>query len=347
MTPYVIFALPRSRTKWLSCFLTHSAWRCGHDELLHCRSLADVKSWLSQDDTGTVETAAAPFWSLLPPNVRVVTVRRPVEGVMGSLAKVLRFEPPVMRALIGRLDRKLDQLEARLPNVRRFEFDDLAQEETCAALFQHCLSLPHDHDWWQAHDSLNIQVNIQHELRYYTAHKPQLEKLARVAYHEIVRGMRRRPVQPPDGVTFQQETLHQAFTDPSAQWLMTQECAQLGEDPQAWRGMNLPLFERLEAKGNLHIFTARSNGRMFGYIVSAVGEAYHGRDQLEAEQVSFFAAPGWTGLGRKLQHAAIEDLRAQGVDRVMMFQPDSARVGLLYRRLGAQQTGQRYVLELG
>ena len=50
--------------------------------------------------------------------------------------------------------------------------------------------------------------------------------------------------------------------------------------------------------------------------------------------------------GRKLQHAACQDLRRRGVNRVLMFQPDSTRVGLLYRRLGAKETGQRYVLEL-
>lgn len=263
---------------------------------------------------------------------------------MASLAKVLRFEEPVMRALITRLDRKLDQIEARIPGVRRFEFADLAQEATCARLFEHCLPYVHDYVWWAEHDKLNIQVNLPAELRYYMAHRPQLEKLARIAQHETLRGMR-RPVEL-DGITFQQEPLGHAFTDPDGRRLMAEECVMLGEAPEAWQQMNIPLLSRLEAKGQLHIYTARSNGRMFGYIVSAIGEAFHARDQAEAEQVSFFADPAWPGLGRKLQHAAIEDLRARGIDRVMMFQPDSTRVGLLYRRLGAQQTGQRFVLEL-
>src|SRR4029077_20457753 len=155
----------------------------------------------------------------------------------------------------------------------------------------------------------------------------------------------RRPVEM-DGVTFQQEPLAQAFSDPDGMRLMAEECVQIGEYPEAWQHMNIPLLERLEANGALHIYTARSNGRMFGYVVTAIGEAFHGRDQLEADQVSFFADPSWPGLGRKLQHASIEDLRASGINRVMMFQPDETRVGLVYRRLGARQTGQRYVLEL-
>src|SRR5215472_6751131 len=82
--------MPRSRSKWLSQFLGYGEWQCGHDELRHCRSLDDVRSWLSQPCTGTVETAAAPFWRLLramAPGVRIVTVHRPVAAVAASLRR--------------------------------------------------------------------------------------------------------------------------------------------------------------------------------------------------------------------------------------------------------------------
>lgn len=346
MPPFVVFAMPRSRSKWLSCFLNYGPWQCGHDELRHCRSLDDVKSWLTQPCTGTVETAAAPFWRLLErfaPEARVVTVRRHVPAVAASLARAgLVFDGLMMERLLWGIERKLDQIEARLPQVLSVTFDDLADENACAAVFQHCLGLPHDHDWWQRVAPLNLQADLSRMLGYLAAHGQQIEKLRRIARHEILRSFR-RPVEL-DGVTFQQEGLHQAFHD--GERLMTDECVALGEYPEAWQNMNIPLLERLEARGNLHVYTARSNGRMFGYLMSALGEAFHGYDQLEAEQVAFYADPGWPGLGRKLQHAAIEDLRAKGVDRVMMFQPDATRVGLVYRRLGAKQTGQRFVLEL-
>jgi hypothetical protein len=110
--------------------------------------------------------------------------------------------------------------------------------------------------------------------------------------------------------------------------------------------MNVPLLRRVEQLGNLHIVTARSNGRRFGYLVSALGGAFHAEGQSEADQVWFFADPSWPGLGLKLQRASIEDLRANGVARVMMLNLDGSRVATLYRRLGAKETGQRYVLEL-
>ena len=342
--PFVIFALPRSRTAWLARFLTYGDWQCGHEELRHCRSLHDVTSWLSQPYTGTVETAAASFWRLLPANVRVVTLRRPVPDVVASLARAgLAFDAAVMTRVIEHLERKLDQIEARMPGVLSVRFADLANEATCARVFEHCLGLPHDPVWWAAVSAVNLQVNMPAMVRYFEANAPQLEKLRRLARYEILRTFR-RPTEM-EGVTFQQEPLAQAFAD-AGRRLSPDECVLVGEYPEAWQTMNLPLWERLEAAGSLHFYTARSNGRMFGYLISAIGEAFHARDQLEAEQVCFYADPEWPGLGRKLQQASADDLKAKGVTRVMMLAPDETRVGLLYRRIGARQVGQRYVMEL-
>jgi hypothetical protein len=341
--PFIVFAMPRSRSRWLAAFLTCGNWQCAHEEVRHCRSLDDVRSWFAQPYTGTVETAAAPFWRLLPQGVRVATVRRPVPEVLASLAGAgLTFDPAVMTRLLTRMERKLDQIERRLPNVLSVRFADLANEATCAQVFEHCLGLPHDHAWWAAVSPINLQASLPFMLRYLAAYAPQIEKLRRVVRHETLRRFR-RPVEL-DGITYQQEPFARAFQD--AERLMADECVMLGAHPEAWQDMNVPLLERLEAKGCLHVYTARSNGRMFGYLLSAIGEAFHARDELEAEQVSFFADPSWPGLGRKLQHASIDDLRAKGVTRVMMFQPDETRVGLVYRRLGAHQAGQRFVMEL-
>jgi len=345
---FVIFASPRSRTTWLSAWLAYGGWQCGHDELRHCRSLDDVRSWLAQPQTGTVETAAAPFWRLLErysPEARIVTLRRPVAAVAASLARGgLCVDDAVMRRL-QMADRKLEQIEHRLAGrVFPLRYEELDSEAACAELFTYCLGMPHDKVWWRACAAVNIQTSIPHTLRYAAAHAVQVEKLRRVAWWEMLRGLRRPAAM--DGVTFGQETLAQSFCDPDGMRLMSEECVQLGAAPEAWLGMNLPLLERLEALDRLHIMTARSNGRMFGYLVTALGESFHAMGQLEADQVSYFADPTWPGLGRKLQHAAIDDLRAKGVNRVLMFQPDGTRVGLVYRRLGAKQTGQRYVLEL-
>jgi hypothetical protein len=342
--PFVVFALPRCRTAWLSRFLAYGGWQCGHDELRHCRSLEDVRSWLALPNTGTVETGAAPFWRMLPENVTAAVIRRPLDEVMASLWRGgLTFDAVKMARHLGAQDAKLRQLAHRRPGVLCTTFAELGTEEGCARLFEHCLPYRHDSSWWQALAPVNMQVSIPHMRNYFLAHQPQVDKLRRIAKHEMLRAFR-RPVEM-EGIVFQQETLAQIMPDLDGP--AGEECALLGEAPEAWPElMNIPLLRRLVAGGGLHIMTARSNGRLFGYLVSALGEAFHAHGQIEAEQAWFFADPTWPGLGRKLQHASIEDLRAKGVTRVMMLNLDGSRVGSLYRRLGAKETGQRYVLEL-
>jgi GNAT superfamily N-acetyltransferase len=343
---FVIFAMPRSRSKWLSVFLTYDQWHCGHDELLHCRSLDDVTSWLSQPYVGTVETAAAPFWRLLPAGVRVVTVRRPVPDVVASLARGgLTFDPTVMTRLIGRVERKLDQIERRLPDVLAVRFEDLADEAMCARIFEHCLSLPHDAAWWAAASAVNLQISLPHLMRYYTAHRKQLDKLAKQARHRMLAGMSHGFEL--DGVTFQHETFEQFYRD--AQALFAEHLVQTDQSPEDHIHKNLPLLQRLDEVGGLQTMTARSNGRMFGYLMTVIGPSLDARDRLAGFHTIFFASPLIRGLGMKLQRAALDALRARGVQEVQMragHRGSGPRLGTFYRRLGAEEFGQLYRLEL-
>ena len=89
-TPFIIYALPRSGTFWLSRYLTWGGYACAHEQARHVRAPADVRSWLAQDHTGTAETAAAPWWRLVQhyrPDVRTLVVRRPVAGTLPRLVE--------------------------------------------------------------------------------------------------------------------------------------------------------------------------------------------------------------------------------------------------------------------
>ena len=173
----------------MSCFLNYGDWQCGHDEIRHCRSLDDVKSWLAQPCTGSVETGGAPFWRLLlhyRPDVRIVTIRRPVEDVVRSLRATGVVFDATLEPLMRRLDHKLDQVERRAPGVRSFTYEDLRTESACATLFEHCLSCQHDHARWQTFVRTNMQVNLHHTVRYFIAHRTQLEKVAKQAKHRML-----------------------------------------------------------------------------------------------------------------------------------------------------------------
>jgi hypothetical protein len=345
--PFVVLSLPRSRSRWLSCLLNYGDWQCGHDEIRHCRSLDDVKSWLAQPCTGSVETGAAPFWRLLlhyRPDVRIVTIRRPVEDVVCSLRATGVAFDATLEPLMQRLDHKLDQIEQRVPGVRSFTYEDLRTESACAALFEYCLPYQHDHVRWLTFDRGNMQINLHHMMRYFAAHRVQLEKVAKQAKHRMLSLMSRAPEI--DGVTFQQETM--ASYDEAIP-LFKEHAVITDRSPNAYLLVNEPLLRQLDELGSLQITTARSNGRLFGYLVTVIGPSLEFKDKLTACHTAFFVSPLIKNLGLKLQHVAAETLREKGVGDLQMragVVGAGPKLGAFYRRMGAEEYGHLYRLDL-
>lgn len=181
---YLIFALPRSRTAWLSRFLTYGEWTCGHEELRHMRSLAELRTYASRARHGSAETIAAPGWRLLhilAPEAKAVVIRRPVKEVIASLmALPIAFDRATITKLINAADRKLDQIEARLPCLS-VQYADLAKESACAVVFEHCLPYRHDPAHWRRLDRTNIQIEPHAFFRNSDRLRSNLEALASIA----------------------------------------------------------------------------------------------------------------------------------------------------------------------
>lgn len=347
--PFVVFSMPRSRSTWISKFLSYGEFGCGHEELLNLRSLDDAKAWLSQPCTGTVETAAAPFWRLLQryrPDARIAVVRRPVAEVMASfMALPLGFDPATLEPLVRRVDAKMAQIERRVPNVVSVTFAELGTEDGCRRVFEHCLPYAFDVAWWQAVSAVNIQMDMRQCVRKFRAYEPQLTKLAKMAKQATLAGMAREVEI--DGVTFQQEPFEQWYRD--GKELFAEHLVRVGEAPDNHAFKNLPLLRGLDAAGALHITTARSNGRMFGYLATLVGPSLESVDGVWATNTFFYASPAIRGLGMKLQRASIAALRERGVGEVFMLagpRGDGPRMGSLYRRLGAEDSGEFFRLKL-
>jgi GNAT superfamily N-acetyltransferase len=345
---FVVLALPRSRTKWLSAFLSYREWVCEHDHIRHCRSLEDVAAWLSLPFSGSVETAAAPYWRLIPSDVRVATVRRPVEDVVASLTNLLPgvFDADQLRLGLCRLDRKLDQLERRRPDVLSVSYSELSSELSCARLFEHCLGRPLDPTWWEALAPINIQANLPHMLRQFGVMRPQLEKLAKLAAHRIIAQMR-PPAGEFDGITFQTEPFRQFYAE--GQRLIADHCVQTEQAPDDHARLNLPLLQALDDIGALQVLTARMNGRLFGYLLTIISPSLDSPDVVHGTHTAFYSEPTVRGLGMRLQRAAVAELRARGVHEVIMragVRGPGPRLGTYYRRLGADPFGELWKLSL-
>ena len=349
--PFVIFSLPRSRSAWLGQFLSYGDWHCGHDQLRYMRSLDDVKAWLSIPNTGTCETAGAPFWRLLRkyrPDARVVTIRRSVEEVLESVCKVAKLdEIGNARKVLAGIDRKLDQIEGRMSDVRSISFDSLRDEQVCAGLFESCLPYSHNSARWKAMSNTNIQINFPAMVRYVQVVLPTLNKLAAQAKLSMLQDMAVRPTGASGPIIIRAESWDTFLRD--CRPLLERHCAKIGEHPDNWMNKNLALMSKLYDLGIMQIMIGRCNGRAFGYLMTLVAPSLEATNLLEAQHAAFFAAEEMPGLGLKLQRAALAALRERGVRNTYMragVRGDGGRMDVLYRRLGGEDFGRMYRVEL-
>lgn len=349
MAPFVIFSLPRSRSAWLSKFLSYKDWHCGHDELIYMRQMEDVQSWLSQPSTGTIETAAASFWRLalhLKPDLRIITVRRdPIEAAESAVKADLSDNLTDTIKFFQYLDGKLDQIELRT-KCKSVKYEDLQQESVCKDLFEYVLPYEHDSVRWNKLNQTNIQINVPALKRYMIAHWPQIDRLKSIARQKSLSLLASKPLNDIGGLTLDFESLSEAFKDGTI--VMQAHCASVGEHTDNFFNKNLALFKTYEDAGLLQVTVARSNGRIFGYLVSIIGESFEAPGRMSGCHTVFYASPDYPGLGLKLQRKAAEGLRERGVHEVIMragVRGSGERVSALYRRIGAEPIGTYYRLE--
>lgn len=350
-SPFLILALPRSRTAWLSRFLCYGPWSCGHEEARHIRSMADLRSWLSQEYTGSAETAVSRWWRLIPrlcPDLRLVVIRRPVYEVVESLVRLdLGFDPAKLRPVIERYDRALDRVEQHLSPLS-VTYADLQNEATCARVFEHCLQMPHDPDWWARWAPLNIRCDMKAILRHSQAFAPQMALTGRA----LVAELRHRHDRPrllasfDDGIGIWVESL--AHLEADGDELFAEHCLAVGEPADEYKRKNRPLITQLAAAGAVHIVTARSDGQLLAYLCSFLAPSVEHEHVITATQNLFFAsASAPAGLGLRLQRAAIAELWQHGVGEIYMragIRASGPKLGVLYRRLGAQEHGTMWKL---
>lgn len=345
---FVILATPRSRTAWLSRFLAYGDWVCGHDEIKHLRALSDISSWFKQENVGTVETAGAPWWRVIPEGVRIVTIRRPVEDAVESFMRlgIAGFSRDAVAHRFGRLNQYLDQVERRREGVISVQYADLGDEGHCAALFETCLPYKHHHSRWAALSRENVQINVRALLRYYEAHKPQIDLLASQVKHVCLSKITHRPPEI-SGMTIQQEDLETLLSDGTH--LFADHSVEVGEAPDSYLSKNLPLIRKLDELGFILITTARCNGRMFGYLGVVISPSLESEGTTIALNQLFYVSKDAPGLGLRLQRASAEALRERGVDEVYMragIRGAGARISSIYKRLGAESFGELYKLNM-
>ena len=352
--PFFILGLPRSRTYWLSKFLTYREWTCGHEELRHLRTFEDAKSWLAQLFTGSAETALAPFWRLLPRDARIVIVRRPIAEVKDSLLRLQLgdgggFDPIALDGLLKRLDAKLDQIAARWRGpIIEIQFEGLSSETACKAVFEHCLPYEFDAEWWRIISGFNLQCSMPSLMRHSKAFGPQIERFAKIAKQKMLTDMTLKSRRIANDIEFAQESIDTFYRDGQA--LFSDHLSLVGEATDSVASKNWPLLRTLENAGMLQIITARCNGRMFGYLMSEIAPSREAQDRFSAIHTTRYASASFPGLGMKIERHADECLRRKGVSEIFAHEgtrADGPKMGALYKRAGYLRDGSLWRLNLG
>jgi|HubBroStandDraft_6_1064221.scaffolds.fasta_scaffold66294_3 hypothetical protein len=193
LLPYMVFSAGRSRTMWLSAFLTYGICVCHFEALAKVSSLTEVLTMLSIPGMGAAETLAAPAWPILltaEPRLRTVVVRRPAEEILASLVAAtkdqMQLDLDKLRHLLAYVRRSLDKLSLQ-PQTLTVDFSELAKEEVCAAVFEHCLPYKHDSGWWKFLAAKNINPDVQQLAALYLRREKEILALGRECRHMLFR----------------------------------------------------------------------------------------------------------------------------------------------------------------
>lgn len=157
---FLILSLPRSRTYWLSQVLC-----CGHDEIIHP---------LQTLPEGSIESGVIPFWRLIPPGIKVVTIRRDLDRVIQSLNSLGIWDA---EKHIRYIDHKLNQIERRIPGTLSIRYDDLDNEFTLRRIAHHC-GISFNQARWETLKNKNLQSNIEVTRTIMIANRERLLELA-------------------------------------------------------------------------------------------------------------------------------------------------------------------------
>lgn len=190
--PFIVYALPRSRTAWLARLLSYGDWRCHHETAITMRNVADIEALFSRPNTGAAETAAAPAWQIIRhhvPNIRTVVVRRPVEDVIAAtLAISLKggfvYDEAKLRVNMNRVARALDKAAAE-PGALVVDYASLNEQDTCAAIFEHCLPYRLPQHWWDRLRDRKVQADVSAALRYYHTNRAAVDGFKRALLAEL------------------------------------------------------------------------------------------------------------------------------------------------------------------
>lgn len=190
---FIICGLARSRTKWLSEFLTYKDHTCGHELAVTFRKPSDYKKYFSNPNVGSAETGVAQGYWLIKeacPDIKTVLVRRKLQDSVDSvldidLKGVAIYDKDLLTKHFTYTDRILDKI-SKEPGVLSTSYEDLKYSQTCKKIFEHCLPYEFDIKHWGSLKNKNIQVDFREHLKYYHENISEINEFKRLCKLEMI-----------------------------------------------------------------------------------------------------------------------------------------------------------------
>lgn len=144
-------------------------------------------------------------------------------------------------------------------------------------------------------------------------------------------------------ITYQVEQWHDCLPEMEALWpLHWQEVA--ADKDVIPLEPNYEMYNMLVQTGQLHLLTARSDGKLIGYHVTIVRPHLHYKSSLSAFTDMYFIHPDFRKgmVGVNIFRAAEKSLKQRGVQKMFTGTKLSLDMGRIFERLGWKETERLY-----
>lgn len=334
MGKFIIFALPRSRTAWLSFFLSYQGKRVGHDIALGCKTREDFIDRFEKLD-GTVETGAVEGWEEIKKlaGVRFFVIKRPLNEVADSLTKLsILFDLEQLKRR-----EKLLQEVSDYDGTVTFAYKDLDFTLIMKYLFTNCLNLPFDYKWYNSLKKQNIQVDISERLKLIGDNRENTAILKDSLS---------------DKVRYRNEGFETSYEEGERLGREHFEEVDGGVEPRRAYNLDIDLMRMAYKTGSMRIMTARLKGELVGYFTWNVTKDIESKGLLIAQQGAWFVKKdtGKSNIGFKLFEFSVGELKKLGVKLIFphhRMQGRGKNLGKFFIRLGAIETQRTYSLWIG
>lgn len=341
--PFVIFALPRSRTAWLSQWLHHASGGdpVGHDTAIEANSIDGWLETIYRHVRGTCETGAVEAWPILRqaiPDCRIVTVHRDLADVVRSLEAFGAIPP--WRDLERRHAALRDLAEK--PGVLSVAFADLVDPRVCATLEEHCLSMPFNWPVWHDMACRNVQLDLPARMARLAERRPVIDALkAELA---------ERLANPRPFVSVGEERWDDVAAD--VERLGASHYQEATEGAEGPFKLDRATLSRMASAGLYRVIVARIDGVMVGYCCWTHEINCEAVAEPTMDHGPFYVVPGAASfcLGTRLLETARATFGPDGYKVLRLHHTvhgRGARAGKLYERLGAVEYQREYIWRIG